>query len=277
MKRSIITTLLCTATLFMPVMAQTTWGLRGSIGLEKKITKGFDAAIEAKYHQTDNFSKTDRWSVGVSLDKRLYRNFAKTFSVKASVGYKYLTVYNDWSTKYKGDETNIPDDMEPQYYINGLHNFNLNNSYTDHRHRATAAVQAALQISNFKLTWREAYPYTYTDSAQYSKDKYRYKNNAWKPVETVMDGKSPSCKQILRSRIGLDYDIPGSRFEPFMTYELFSNIDDNFKIQKSRITAGTDFNLNKKHSFELAYLWQNNNDEDEPAGSYICIGYKFKF
>lgn len=276
MKRSIITTLLCTATLFMPVMAQTTWGLRGSIGLEKKITKGFDAAIEAKYHQTDNFSKTDRWSVGVSLDKRLYRNFAKTFSVKASVGYKFLSVNNDWSTKYKGDENNIANDQEPQYYINGQHDFNLNNSYTDRRHRATASVQAALQISNFKLTWREAYQYTYTDSAQYSKDKYRYKNNKW-TVSTVQDGKSPSCKQILRTRIGLDYDIPGSKFEPFISYEMFNNIDENFKTQKSRINVGTEYTLNKMHVFELAYLWQNNNDEDEPAGSYICIGYKYKF
>ena len=80
---------------------QMNWGLRSSIGVEKKIAKGFDAGLEAKYHQTDNFSSTDRWSIGFTLSKRLYRNEAKTFNVKASVGYKYMNVYHGWSTKYK--------------------------------------------------------------------------------------------------------------------------------------------------------------------------------
>lgn len=253
------------------------WGLRSSIGVEKKIAKGFDAGLEAKYHQTDNFSSTDRWSIGFTLSKRLYRNDAKTFSVKASVGYKYMNVYHDWSTKYKGDLTNIEDGLDPQYYLDNCHSFNLNDSYVDSRDRATVSLQASYEIGRLKISLRESYQFTYTDSVTYSKEKYRFKNDAWKPVETVQDGKSASKSQMMRSKISMDYDIPHWKYDPFISYELFNNIDNSFKADKSRITAGVEFSFNKKHNFELAYMWQNQHDDDEPAGSFICVGYKFDF
>ena len=256
---------------------QMNWGLRSSIGVEKKIAKGFDAGLEAKYHQTDNFSSTDRWSIGFTLSKRLYRNDAKTFNVKASVGYKYMNVYHDWSTKYKGDLTTVEDGLDPQYYLDNCHSFNLSNSYVDSRDRATVSLQASYEIGRFKIALRESYQFTYTDSATYSKEKYRFKNDAWKPVETVQDGKSASRSQMLRSKISLDYDIPHWKYDPFISYELFNSIDNGFKADKSRITAGVEFSFNKKHNFDLAYMWQNQHDDDEPAGSFICIGYKFDF
>lgn len=260
-----------------PAFGQMNWGLRSSIGVEKKIAKGFDAGLEARYHQTDNFQSTDRWSIGFTLSKRLYRNDAKTFNVKASVGYKYMNVYHAWSTKYKGDLTNVEDGLDPQYYLNNYHNFNLSNSYVDSRDRATVSLQASYEIGRFKIALRECYQYTYTDSATFSKEKYRFKNDAWKPVETVQDGKSASQSQMLRSKISLDYNIPHWKYDPFISYELFNSIDNGFKADKSRITAGVEFSFNKKHNFDLAYMWQNQHDDDEPAGSFICIGYKFDF
>ena len=267
----------CLVVLLTPAFGQMNWGLRSSIGVEKKIAKGFDAGLEARYHQTDNFQNTDRWSIGFTLSKRLYRNDAKTFNVKASVGYKYMNVYHAWSTKYKGDLTTVEDGLDPQYYLNNYHNFNLSNSYVDSRDRATVSLQASYEIGRFKIALRECYQYTYTDSATFSKEKYRYKNDAWKPVEIVQDGKSASQSQMLRSKISLDYNIPHWKYDPFISYELFNSIDNGFKADKSRITAGVEFSFNKKHNFDLAYMWQNQHDDDEPAGSFICIGYKFDF
>lgn len=262
--------------LSLPALAETNWGLRGNIGIEKKITKGFDVSLDARYHQTDNFSSTDRWSVGLSLGKRLYRNEAKTFTLKAGLGYKYLNVYNGWSTKYKGSLAYYEDNLDPQYYIDNGQSFNLSNSYVDTRHRATASLQTAVELGRFKISLRESYQYTHTDSVEFTKDKYRYKNEAW-TINTETDGKSASDKQVLRSRIGIDYNIPNWKYDPFVSYELFNGIDDGFKSQKSRITAGVDFSFNKKHNFEVAYMWQNQHDDDEPAGSFICLSYKFEF
>ena len=263
---------------FLPacLSAQSNWGLRSSIGAEKKIAKGFDAGIEARYHQTDNFKSTDRWSMGVSLSKRLYRNEAKTFNVKAGLGYKYMTVYNTWSTKYKGDVDGIENGLEPQYYVDNGYNFNLNNAYADKRHRVTASVQSALELGRFKVTLRESYQFTHTDSATYTKDKYRVQSGFW-TINSEPDGKSASNSEKLRSKLTLDYDIPHWKYDPFVSYELSNGIDDGFKAEKSRITAGVDFSFNKMHNFEVAYMWQNQHDDDEPAGSFICLSYKLEF
>ena len=220
MKRILIIALLSFAVL--PLAAQTNWGLRTGIGVERKIAKGFDAGLEANYHQTDNFQYTDRWSVGLSLSKRLYRNEAKTFNVKAGLGYKYLNVYRDWSTKYKGDESlGIADGLDPIYYRDNNYDFNVSDTYVESRHRITTSLQAAFEVGRLRFTLRESYQFTHTDSVTYDKDKYRYKNGAW-TVNTVTDGKSASNKQMLRSKVGIDYNIPNWKYDPFVSYELFN-------------------------------------------------------
>ena len=275
MRRTLIIALL--SVVFMPMTAQTNWGLRTGIGVERKIAKGLDAGLEANYHQTDNFKFTDRWSIGASLSKRLYRNEAKTFNVKAGLGYKYLNVYRDWSTKYKGDESlGIEDGLDPIYYRDNNYDFNVSDTYVESRHRITTSLQAAFEVGRLRFTLRESYQFTHTDSVTYDKDKYRYKNGAW-TVNTVTDGKSASNKQMLRSKVGIDYNIPNWKYDPFVSYELFNSIDKSFETQKSRITAGVDFSFNKKHNFEVAYMWQNQHDDDEPTGSYICVNYEFTF
>ena len=144
------------------------------------------------------------------------------------------------------------------------------------RHRVTASVQAAAEFGRFKISLRESYQFTHRDSADFVKDKYRYEDNSW-TVKSSMDGKSPSNSNVLRSKVNMDYDIPHWKLDPFVSYEMFNGIDDSFKIEKSRITAGVEFSINKMHNFEVAYLWQNQYDDDEPAGSFICFDYTFEF
>lgn len=288
---------LITAGLFLisvSLSAQTNWGLRSGIGVEKKITKGLDAAVEAKYYQTDNFSKTDRWSIGLSLGKRLFRNKAKTFNVKAGLGYKYMNVYHDWSTKYKDDTDGIENKLEPLFYFNNAFDFNLKNGYIDTRHRATVSLQAAVELGRFKISLRESYQFTHTDSAIYAVDKYRHDDGQtiWEDkgysyfrevagtdyyLKTDNSVKPASNKNALRSKINVDYDIPNWKYDPFVSYELFNGIDNGFKTEKSRLTAGVEFSFKKMHNFEVAYMWQNQHDDDEPAGSFVCLSYKFDF
>ena len=291
MKR-LFTLFFCLIVLLSSAFAQMNWGFRGDIGLEKKIAKGFDAGLEAQYHQTDNFQSTDRWSIGASLSKRLYRNEAKTFNVKASVGFKYLKVYNDWNTKYKGDSTIVFENgLEPTEYINNSYNFNYINTYVDSRQRLTASLQASWELGRLKVSLRETYQFTYTDSVSYTVSKYRFNdgNKDWAEkgysrvgnsayyLRNDISGKSASKKNVLRSKVTIDYDIPHWKYDPFVSYELFNGIDDAFKAEKSRVTAGVEFSFKKKHNFELAYMWQNQHDDDEPAGSFICLGYEFSF
>jgi len=290
MKKHLITIIfLCL--LAQTVSAQSNWGLRSSIGVEKKIAQGFDAGLETKYYMTDNFSNTDRWSVGLSLSKRLYRNDAKTFNVKAGLGYKYMNVYHDWSTKYKDDAEGVENKLEPQFYINNNYDFNLKHKYVDTRHRVTASLQAAMEFGRLKISIREAYQFTHTDSVSYAVDKYRrddgqtdwaskgYSNIAGTDYYLKYDhsNKAVLQKNVLRSKVNIDYDIPKWKYDPFVSYEIFNGIDNSFKTEKTRITAGVEFSFNKMHNFEVAYMWQNQHDDDEPAGSFICLSYKFDF
>ena len=300
--RRFLINLLCAVVLSIPSMGQTNWGLRGNVGLEKKIAKGLDAELEAQYRQTDNFRSTDRWSVGASLSKRLYRNKAKNFNIKAGIGYKYMKVYNDWKTKYKGDSTGISDGMNPQYYINNQLSFSLYDSYINSRHRIFGSLQASLELDRFKVSLREMVQYTYIGSSSYQVTKYRvgseYKaddkdddddpkdwtNKQYKKIGSTdyfykngIKDKAASDNYVLRSRINMSYDIPHWKYDPFVSFELFNGLDDGFKVEKSRLTAGFDFSFKKKHNFEVAYMWQNQHDDDEPAGSFICLGYKYEF
>ena len=42
--------LICLCFLTASSSAQSNWGLRGNIGVEKKIAKGLEAGLEANYH-----------------------------------------------------------------------------------------------------------------------------------------------------------------------------------------------------------------------------------
>jgi len=276
MRHRLLTILACAV--FPTVMlAQNNWGLYSSLGAEKGFSKGLNAALEAQYRQTDNFKSTDRWSVGASVSKRLYRNDSKTFAVKAGLGYKYMTVFNGWSTKYKGSQSDIADNLEPQYYYDDKKDFNLNSAYRDMRHRVSASVQASMDLGRVRLTWREVLQYTHTCQASYEKEKYRFVNDTLYKSDPETYYKVAQDKNVLRSRLGVDYNIPNCKLDPFASVEIFNGINNSFQTQKTRMTVGFEFSINKKHNFELAYMWQNLYDDDEPAGSVIDLGYTFKF
>lgn len=275
MRNRILTILACT---LFPViaLAQGNWGLYSSLGVEKGLAKGLNAGVEAQYRQTDNFKSTDRWSVGASVSKRLYRNENKTFAVKAGLGYKFMNVFNGWSTKYKGSDASIADNLDAQYYFDGKHDFNLNGAYRDMRHRMSASVQASLELGRAKLTWREVYQYTHICGASFTKEKYRFDNGSYK-IKEELDYKEAQDRNVLRSRLGVDYNIPNCKLNPFASVEFFNGLNDSFQTQKTRLTAGFDFSIKKKHTFEVAYMWQDQASDDEPAGSVIDLGYTFKF
>ncbi len=276
-------------TLSPSVYSQDVFGLWTSAGVEKKIVKGTDLDVEAEYRLTDDFKSFDRWSTGLSLSTRLFRTNDKSFNVKAAAGYKFIRVLNPESVKYKGDSLDIADGHSPQYYLDGSHDFNHTYSYYENRHRLTASLQASYEVSRFKFSLRESYQYTWSDSVQTDRRVYRFGGIVEKydpEAEDFVQVREPdtdnmvtvwkggSDKHVLRSRIGVDYNIPHWKFDPFVSMEFFNRIDKEWTLAKTRLTAGFEFNIAKKHYFQAAYLRQDHNDDDEPAGSVISISYK---
>lgn len=266
--------------------AQDDLGVWIGAGLEKGIAKGTDIQVEGQYRFSDMFKTTDRWNASVSLSKRIYRNKSKSFNVKGSVSYKFIKVYSPWSTKNKSPYDLIDDDLDPQYYIDNEYDFNHTSSYFENRHRFTAALSAGLEAGRFKFSIRESYQYTFSDSICVSRTKHRFESkydeeqeddvmiHTWTDESTNKGGMD---KHILRSRIGISYNIPHWKYDPFMTYELFNNLNQGFSVEKSRLTAGVDFSFAKKHDFKIAYIWQGKKDDDSSTGSAISVDYIFSF
>lgn len=285
-KLRIIVALLVICVQAVRLNAQDDLGVWIGAGLEKGIAKGADIQIEGQYRFSDMFRTTDRWNASVSLSKRIYRNKSKSFNVKGALSYKFIKVYFPWSTKNKSPYDLIADDLDPQYYIDNEFDFNHTNSYSENRHRITAALSAGLEAGRFKFTLRESYQYTYSDSIYVSRTKHRFEYIYDEELEddvmthTLVNdntGKGGMDKHILRSRVGISYNIPHWKYDPFVTYELFNNLNQGLSLEKSRLTAGVDFSFAKKHDFKIAYVWQGEKDDDSSTSAAISIDYVFSF
>lgn len=282
------TVLICTVLAMfgsLPVFGQNTFGLWTGVGLEKKISKGTNLDLEVQYRLTDYLKATDRWSTGISFSKRLYRNFDKTFNIKAAAEYKFIRVLNPESVKYKGELYDIPDNQDPEYYIDGGHDYNFTESYWENKHRFIASLQSALEVGRFKFSLRENFQYTFSDSVETSRTQHRFYAEYDPEIDDFVAFDSPVTenvwkgggdKSVLRSRIGVDYDIPNWKYNPFASFELFNRTDRKLALDKTRLTAGVEFTFANRHNFKIAYLWQDRTDEDEPSGSAISINYKFE-
>jgi hypothetical protein len=262
------------------VMAQSGTGLWTGVSAKKDLPKGMNAEIEAEWRQTGFFTETDRWSVGASFSKRLYRNKAKTFNIKADLGYKYISSNRQAYTVDKSEpEDDRIDGMPAQYYIDNLRDFNLTNAFWESRHRISASLSAGYELGRFKFGIRERLQYTYSCGKDSIREKHRFGKIDMSTGDYLITvaGVDPSQKTMLRSRISVDYDIPHFKLDPFASYEIFSDLSNSEAFEKGRLTVGAGFSLKKKHAFQFAYIWQNAVDEDESVRSALSINYTFKF
>lgn len=262
------------------VCAQSETGLWAGAGLKKDLPKGMDAEFDAEWRQVGFFNETDRWSAGVSFSKRLYRNKAKSFNIKADLGYKYLYSHRQSYTVDKSDpEDDRVDGMPAQYYKDNLRDFNLTNAFWESRHRISASLSAGLDAGRFKIGLRERLQYTYSCGKEDIREKHRFGEIDMSTGDylIILASVDPSQKTILRSRISVDYDIPHFKLDPFVSYEIFSDLSNSEVFEKGRLTAGAGFSLKKKHAFQFAYVWQNTTDDDESVRSAISLSYTFKF
>ena len=268
------------------VCAQSETGLWAGAGLKKDLPKGMDAEFDAEWRQIGFFNETDRWSAGVSFSKRLYRNKSKSFNIKADAGYKFLSSNRKAYTidKRNPDEYEQVDGMDPQFYLDSCFDFNLTKAFMESRHRISASLSAGLEVGRFKFSLRERLQYTYSCGKEDIREKHRFverydmnTGESSKVDSITYVSIDASEKTMLRSRISVDYDIPHFKLDPFVSYEIFSDLSNSEVFEKGRLTAGAGFSLKKKHAFQFAYVWQNTTDDDESVRSAISLSYTFKF
>lgn len=239
------------------------FGVWTSIDASKKLSDKLKLGLEGEFRTTDGLSIVDRRSLGVSLSYKPYK------WLKADAGYIYMNAYEPGKTSIKEafDESHI--------------NYNVDHAYRANKERLFASLVGSFKAGRLEFSIRERLQYTYTHPAATMEDKHRWEREGGMdgPIKEVVDTdaeyKDSKNNTTLRSRLTVKWDIRKCPIKPFVSAELFTRVDEWHFHDKIRYRAGADYKIDKDNSVSLFYIYQNANDDDEPAGHAIGASYSF--
>ena len=156
--------------------------------------------------------------------------------LKASAGYTFIHYYHPMEVTKKGNY--IPEYWQP-------------------KHRVNLSLTGKVDWRRFTFSLRERWQYTYRPSQSVPKfdgDDGSVKNDEY------ISGKG---KNVLRSRLQVEYNIRKCAFTPYTSCELSYSLNEIGAFEKLRWTLGTEWKLSKKHALDFYYLYQNKADDDD--------------
>ena len=237
-------TLAALAAVFITTAYAQDFGLWTSAGVKKSITKRFGAEVEGEFRTRDGLSAVDRWTIGAGLDYKI------ASFLKIDAGYKYIYAHPETETTKKG---------------------NIIPSYWQSKHRVYASLMGKVKWGQCELSLRERWQYTYRPSQSVA--KYDGDDGSQKSDEYI----SGKCKNVLRSRLQVEYDIKKCPVTPYASCELYNMMGSGWSHEKTRWTIGGEYKVNKKHAIDIFYRYQDESDDDEDSGHAIGVGYVYKF
>ena len=223
-------------------------GLLLSAEASHKIKKGLNVDFEAEFRSRNDFRTADRVSLGASISYKVLS------WLKASGGYNLLIDNNHEDITYQDD---------------GVTYNNWRPSYWGLRHRFNVSLTASHKVRRVEVSLRERWQYTYRPSKTI--DNFDFDEAEWEDHEVRGKGKN-----LLRSRLQLEWDIPKCRFDPFASVEFHTTR----QLDKTRFVVGVDHTIKKTHNFKLYYRYQrvnSNGSDDEPNIHMLGLGYTYKF
>ena len=263
--------LLCAGSL----MAQNDFGVWTSVSAEKSFGKNFsiDAGVENRLQE--NATKPLRWDFGLGASYKV-RKF-----LKLGAGYTYIRGRNlqEVKPRYKNDGVTIK-------------GYNVDHEFWRNKHRLYFDVTGKVTWGRFTFSLRERYLYTHYNKAECLRDKYKtpiqpgyvgdttYINGIeLMKYEQTTDQKKAKDKHALRSRLQVEYNIKGLPLNPYASYEVTNDLGNQLRYDKSRVCAGLEWKVTKKHILDFGYLYQTESDNDEGNSNIhaIKVGYTFKF
>ncbi|MBR0166806.1 MAG: DUF2490 domain-containing protein [Prevotella sp.] len=246
----------------MPLFAQSDdFGLDFSLEAQKKLSKQWSMSLEGEYRTRDNTKTSDRWAIGLGVDYKVAK------WLKASAGYTFLYDNNEKISYFDSTDdavldgdANAGDPKKCAQYWAPRHRFNVSLTFDKKL------------FGDFRFSLRERWQYTYRPAHTVS-ERWSYLDNAYDGKEKTYTGKG---KNVLRSRLQVEYDKKGLAVTPYANVELFNA----WSLQKVRYNVGLDWKLSKQHTIGAFYRYQNvrnDDDDNEPNTHLIGVGYKFKF
>lgn len=261
------------------------FGFDLSAGAEKKITKNLSFSLDVNARTQNDTKSMERWAVGGAFDYKIVNT--KRFDLKASAGWEYIWQkrLGETTLHTTTDTYNTPSGVIEETTCDGFNSFS---AYWRNRHRTTVAFTGTYSPTkrwNFSL--RESVQYNHYCKATQAKTKYRNDDlDEDATIDDIMndedtevsyDTKEYSSKDrfVLRSKLTVQYNIKHSIFSPYASCDYGCGL--NYSTSKWKIAAGSEIDLAKQHKLDVFYRYQTENDDDEPKGHIVGVGYKFKF
>lgn len=270
--------------------AKDDFGIDVSIGAEKEILPELELSVEANLRTQEETKRVERYVLGGELSYKFYNT--KKFDMKVSAGYEYMwnqkmeesklakTPYPFFATDSEGNA--LYDDQGVIVPDKDYCNYNVNERYWRNRHRTSLGLSAVYSPNKrWSFQLKETVQYNhYCREDSINQYEYRWDENddgdRYLPSPGI-DLKSVDAKDrfVLRSKFTVEYNVKGIPLNPFASVDYGCGL--NYTANKWKYSVGTDYTISKKHKFTLYYRFQTEDDDDEPNGHMLGLGYKFKF
>ena len=269
-----ILTTCCALLLAVPTFAQKDeFGSWLEFEAEKKINKRIDLTLGVGMRANDNLGEVSRANAFVS------GSYKVCDYLKVAATYQYI------SDLSRGE---VKEDFKKDGTFEG---YKVDEAFHRTKHRLSFDLSSKVKVGRFTFSLRERYQYTHSMSKDIERIKYSeiskglnpnlqpfpFGGYEWEEQEFTTDHKSHKNAHLLRSRIGVEYDIRNCPLTPFATYEIKTSLQDGGATEATRLIVGTDWKLNKKNTLSIAYVFDDGHYSDDANIHAVSIGYKFKF
>ncbi|MCR4613429.1 MAG: DUF2490 domain-containing protein [Bacteroidaceae bacterium] len=238
----------------------------------------------AEHYATDNIT-------GEYIDKN------KDGVVPDLDGYNYRKGYKITDSYWRGRER-YSLSLSASYKPSKRWTFTLKETFQYSHYNTTDSLDRT-RYTEVRHKWREAWkaeddirgmadPRTGDDLLPLYYDSFNYSINgdgdalytpANKPERALPfadeDKKAPrraKDKLVLRSKLTIEYNVKGVPLNPFASVDYGCGL--NYSTSKWKYTVGLDWKITKTNKFTIFYRYQHENDDDEPNGNLLGIGYK---
>ncbi len=253
------------------------FGIDLSIGAEKELLPNLELSVEGNMRTQENTRRIERYIIGAELSYKFLNT--KKFDMKVSGGYEYMWNQKMEETKFKGYNYNTFDENDNLVVDYSRFDFNVNERYWRNRHRTSLGLSAVYSPNKrWSFLLKETVQYNhYCREDSINQTEWRWRGDDEDRLIPSMDRKSvePKDRFVLRSKFTVEYNIKGIPLNPFASVDYGCGL--NYTANKWKYSIGADYTINKKHKLTLYYRFQTEDDDDEPNGHMLGMGYKIKF
>lgn len=253
------------------------FGIDFSLGAEKELFRDVEISIEGNMRTQENSKRIERYVLGAGLSYKFLNT--KKFDMKVDGGFEYMWNQKMEDTKFKGYNYNTFDDDGNMHVDYSRFDYNVNERYWRNRHRTSLGISAVYAPSKrWSFQLKETVQYNhYCSGDSINQTEWRWKGDDEDKLMPTLDKKAVTAKDrfVLRSKLTVEYNVKGLPLNPFASVDYGCGL--NYTANKWKYAIGADYNISKKHRLTIYYRFQTEDDDDEPNGHMLGMGYKFKF